>query len=113
MGHSVAVRAIAGVKDALSMTIPVGTGIHRRMVYVELEEGADFKTVEAAIKADPYFVNDETHVIQVPCVDDLNDVGHGVNLVRKEDQQSGSYSSSIGMCCPCFYETAAGMLYND
>ena len=80
MGHSVAVRAIAGVKDALSMTIPVGTGIHRRMVYVELEEGADFKTVEAAIKSDAYFVNDET---QVPCVDDLNDVGHGVNLVRK------------------------------
>ncbi|MBQ0056502.1 MAG: diaminopimelate dehydrogenase [Bacteroidales bacterium] len=83
MGHSVAVRAIAGVRDALSMTIPVGTGIHRRMVYVELEDGADFKTVEAAIKADPYFVNDETHVQQVPCVDDLNDVGHGVNLVRK------------------------------
>ena len=83
MGHSVAVRAIAGVKDALSMTIPVGTGIHRRMVYVELEEGADFKTVEASIKADPYFVNDETHVQQVPCVDKLNDVGHGVNLVRK------------------------------
>ena len=83
MGHSVAVRAIEGVKDALSMTIPTGTGIHRRMVYVELEKGADFKTVEAAVKADPYFVNDETHVKQVPCVDDLNDVGHGVNLVRK------------------------------
>ena len=83
MGHSVAVRAISGVKDALSMTIPVGTGIHRRMVYVELEDGADFKAVEAAIKADPYFVNDETHVQQVPCVDALNDTGHGVNLVRK------------------------------
>ena len=83
MGHSVAVRAIEGVKDALSMTIPVGTGIHRRMVYVELEEGADFKTVEAAIKSDPYFVNDETHVAQVDSVDSLNDVGHGVNLVRK------------------------------
>ena len=83
MGHSVAVRAIAGVRDALSMTIPVGTGIHRRMVYVEPEEGADFKAIEAAIKADPYFVNDETHVQQVDCVDDLNDVGHGVNLVRK------------------------------
>lgn len=83
MGHSVAVRAIEGVKDALSMTIPVGTGIHRRMVYVELEKGADFKTVEAAIKADPYFVNDETHVAQVDSVDSLNDVGHGVNLVRK------------------------------
>ena len=83
MGHSVAVRAIDGVKDALSMTIPTGTGIHRRMVYVELEEGVDFNTVEAAVKNDPYFVNDETHVKQVPCVDDLNDVGHGVNLVRK------------------------------
>ena len=83
MGHSVAVRAIEGVRDALSVTIPVGTGIHRRMVYVELEEGADFAKIEAAVKADPYFVNDETHVKQVPCVDDLNDVGHGVNLVRK------------------------------
>ena len=83
MGHSVAVKAIDGVSDALSVTIPVGTGIHRRMVYVQLEEGADFKTVEAAIKADPYFVNDETHVIQVPDVAALNDVGHGVNLVRK------------------------------
>lgn len=83
MGHSVAVRAIDGVKNALSMTIPVGTGIHRRMVYVELEEGADFAKVEAAIKSDPYFVHDETHVTAVPSVDALNDVGHGVNLVRK------------------------------
>lgn len=83
MGHSVAVKAIDGVRDALSMTIPVGTGIHRRMVYVELEEGADFAAVEAAIKADPYFVHDETHVQQVESVDALNDVGHGVNLVRK------------------------------
>lgn len=83
MGHSVAVKAIAGVRDALSITIPIGTGLHRRMVYVELEEGADFKTVEAAIKKDPYFVNDETHVQQVDNVDALNDVGHGVNLVRK------------------------------
>ena len=33
--------------------------------------------------ADAYFVNDETHVIQVPCVDDVIDMGHGVNLVRK------------------------------
>lgn len=83
MGHSVAVRAIEGVRDALSVTIPLGTGIHRRMVYVELEPGYDFPTIAAAIKADPYFVNDETHVQQVESVDALNDVGHGVNLVRK------------------------------
>ena len=83
MGHTVAVKAIDGVKAALSMTIPVGTGIHRRMVYIELEEGYDFAQVAAAIKADPYFVNDETHVINVPCVDELLDMGHGVNLTRK------------------------------
>ena len=83
MGHSVAAKSIAGVKDALSVTIPIGTGLHRRMVYVELEEGADFAAVDAAIHADPYFSHDETHVTQVSSVDDLNDVGHGVNLVRK------------------------------
>ncbi len=83
MGHSVAVKAIEGVKDALSVTIPLGTGIHRRMVYVELLPGYDFQAVAAQIKADPYFVNDETHIQQVDSVDALNDVGHGVNLVRK------------------------------
>lgn len=83
MGHSVCVRSKEGVKDALSMTIPVGEGIHRRMVYVELEEGASLEEVTKAIKADPYFANDETHVFQVESVDALNDVGHGVNLVRK------------------------------
>ena len=83
MGHTVAVKAIEGVKDALSMTIPVGTGIHRRMVYVELLPGYELEKVAAAIKADPYFSSDETHVMQVDSVDALNDVGHGVNLVRK------------------------------
>ena len=83
MGHSVAARSVEGVKDALSMTIPIGTGLHRRMVYVELEPGADFKKIEAAILADPYFCHDETHVTQVESVAALNDVGHGVNLVRK------------------------------
>lgn len=83
MGHSVAARSIDGVVDALSLTIPIGTGLHRRMVYVQLEEGADFETVSRAIKADPYFASDETHVQQVPSVDALNDVGHGVNMVRK------------------------------
>lgn len=82
MGHTVAARSIKGVKDALSMTIPLGTGIHRRMVYVELEQGADFETVKEAILADDYFVHDETHVIQVPDVQALNNVAHGVHLVR-------------------------------
>lgn len=83
MGHTVAVKAIEGVQAALSMTIPTGTGIHRRMVYIEVKEGYEFEKVAVAIKADAYFVNDETHVIQVPSVDALLDMGHGVNLTRK------------------------------
>lgn len=83
MGHTVAVKAVEGVKAALSMTIPTGTGIHRRMVYIELKEGYDFKEVARNIKNDPYFINDETHVLQVEHVDNLLDMGHGVNLVRK------------------------------
>ncbi|PXV68900.1 diaminopimelate dehydrogenase [Dysgonomonas alginatilytica] len=83
MGHTVAVKAIKGVKAALSMTIPLGTSIHRRMVYIEVEEGHKFADVAAAIKADDYFAHDETHVTQVDCVDSLKDMGHGVNMVRK------------------------------
>jgi diaminopimelate dehydrogenase len=83
MGHTVAVKAIDGVKAALSMTIPTGTGIHRRMVYIEVKEGYDFDQVAKAIKADDYFAHDDTHVMQVNSVDSLLDMGHGVNLVRK------------------------------
>lgn len=83
MGHTVAVKAIPGVKNALSMTIPLGTGIHRRMVYVEIEDGYTYDEVAAAIKNDEYFKHDETHVLQVADVDALKDMGHGVDLVRK------------------------------
>ncbi|MGI6037960.1 MAG: diaminopimelate dehydrogenase [Limnochordia bacterium] len=83
MGHSTVVKGLPGVRDAVSLTIPLGTGVHRRMVYVELEEGADFAQVEDAVKTDPYFVNDETRVFAVENVKELIDVGHGVSLERK------------------------------
>lgn len=83
MGHTVAAKSVPGVVNALSMTIPLGTGIHRRVVYVQLAAGAKIEDVSQKIKADPYFSHDETHVMAVPHVDDLIDVGHGVNLVRK------------------------------
>ena len=83
MGHTVVVKSVAGVRNALSMTIPTGTGVHRRMVYVELEPDAVFSNVEQAIKTDPYFVNDHTIVTQVDDVDALIDMGHGVLMERK------------------------------
>ncbi len=83
MGHTVAVKGIEGVRAALSMTIPLGTGIHRRMVYIELEPGADYAEVAERIKTDPYFVHDETHVMAVEDVNALIDMGHGVQMIRK------------------------------
>lgn len=83
MGHSVAARSKAGVKNAISITIPTGAGVHRRMVYVVLEDGVEFKTVEAAIKADDYFAHDDTKVQAVTDIDALWDMGHGVLMERK------------------------------
>ncbi|MDR2037734.1 MAG: diaminopimelate dehydrogenase [Bacteroidales bacterium] len=83
MGHTVAAKSKKGVKNALSMTIPTGTGVHRRMVYIELEDGVDFSSVENAIKTDAYFASDHTVVTQVDSVDALLDMGHGVLMERK------------------------------
>ena len=83
MGHSVVARSKKGVKNALSMTIPLGEGIHRRMVYVELEDGASLEEVTHELKADDYFAHDELHVFAVKSVDDVKDMGHGVHMTRK------------------------------
>ena len=95
MGHSVAAKAIPGVKNALSMTIPLGTSIHRRMVYVELEDGASFEEVSNLLKNDDYFSHDETHVIQVPYIAELMDMGHGVNITRK-GVSGGTHNQNFG-----------------
>ncbi len=83
MGHSVAVKAIEGVKDALSITIPTGTGIHRRMVYIIIKSGYKLEDVAKDIKNDAYFIKDETHVFQVNDIKELKDMGHGVKMERK------------------------------
>ena len=83
MGHTVCVKSKPGVKNALSMTMPKGDGMHRRMVYVELLPGVSLEEVAKAVKEDPYFASDETHVMAVESVDAVKDMGHGVHMVRK------------------------------
>lgn len=82
MGHTCAVKAINGVKDALSITVPVGMGIHRRLVYVELNGKETIDTVEESIKKDPYFIKDETNVVEVQDISKLISVNHGVLIER-------------------------------
>jgi diaminopimelate dehydrogenase len=82
LGHSVAARAIPGVKDAVSMTLPKGAGQHRRMVYAEIEDGADAETVKAAILSDPYFSRDESYVSVVHNAASHRSASHGVLIER-------------------------------
>lgn len=82
MGHTVAAKAIPGVKDALSMTLPAGKGKHNRHVYIEIEEGYNFEDVKAALLKDEYFAHDYTEVEQVPSVEALQTTDHGVHIER-------------------------------
>ncbi len=83
MGHTCAVKEIAGVEDALVITIPVDTGIHRRMVYIQRYPGTSFEDISSEILQDPYFSNGETFIEDTDNVSELVDVGHGVRINRK------------------------------
>jgi len=82
MGHTVAAKAVQGVKNALSITVPKGSGVHQRKVYVEIEDGFTYGEVEKSIKQDAYFAKDETHVISVDDVDSLINSNHAAHITR-------------------------------
>ncbi|MDR2884680.1 MAG: diaminopimelate dehydrogenase [Deferribacteraceae bacterium] len=85
MGHSVAAKAIKGVKDAVSITIPMGGGRHSRLVYVVLESGETLSAVTERIKADNYFAHDPLQVCEVAdsqALEFVSDASHGVLLER-------------------------------
>lgn len=83
MGHSVVAKSKNGVADALVMTVPTGNGVHRRIVYLQMQEDGDFDEACKEIKSDSYFVNDETHFIRTDSVKDIIDMGQAVNITRK------------------------------
>lgn len=85
MGHSVAARAVAGVRDAVSVTIPIGGGRHSRLVYVLPEEGAGQDDIRRNLAADPYFAHDPLEIRFLGAPEELAasvDNSHGVLLER-------------------------------
>lgn len=62
MGHSAAARAIEGVADAVSLTIPLGGGRHSRLVYILPKDGAGQEAIKAALAAADYFAHDPLEV---------------------------------------------------
>jgi diaminopimelate dehydrogenase len=83
MGHTVAAKAIQGVRDAVSITIPIGEGKHQRDVYIQLEEGEDLQTVQQRIVNDDYFAHDPINVIKVDSVLPYDTHNHGVLIQRQ------------------------------
>lgn len=101
-GHSDAIRRIPGVKDAKQYTVPVKAALdavragkhpelttrdkHTRECFVVLEEGADAKAVETAIKTMPnYFADYDTTVYFVTQEDlerDHKGLAHGGFVIR-------------------------------
>lgn len=85
MGHSVAARAVEGVADAVSITIPLGGGRHARLVYVVLERGQTLDVVRTRLQADNYFAHDPLEVRQCADAQELAfvaDQSHGVLMER-------------------------------
>ena len=92
MGHTVAVKAIEGVKDAVALTLANGRGKQKRKVYVELQAGADPETVAKAIQTDAYFRNEPTEVLFVKKIDKYNTLHHEGDLERTGMQANQRYT---------------------
>ncbi len=100
MGHSAAAKAVAGVSDAVSVTIPAGGDRHARRVYAVLKPCADPAAVEHAILHDGYFEHDETQVVFVDDIAPHKSHAHGVEIVREgfafgEAEQRIAFEMSI------------------
>lgn len=87
MGHSVAARAVKGVADAVSLTIPIGGGRHSRLVYILPENGASQEVIKKNLAADDYFSHDPL---------DIRFVGNEAELAAVADNSHGVLMERIG-----------------
>ena len=93
MGHTAQVKKIAGVKDAVALTLANGRGKHKRKVYIEIEKDADVAEIERQIVSDAYFKNDPTEVIVVKSINKYNTLNHSVSLERTGMQVNQKYEA--------------------
>ena len=91
MGHTVAVKAIPGVKDAIALTLANGRGKQKRRVYVQLDKGADTEAVAKAIQTDNYFRNEPTEVMFVKKIDKYLTLHHEADIERTGMQVNQRY----------------------
>ena len=95
MGHSVAAKSVDGVKDAVSITYPMGKGKHTRKIYAVLEENADEQAVEHAILTDGYFEHDECSVEFPNDISQFLNTEHAVLIENSFENQKMEFSMKI------------------
>jgi diaminopimelate dehydrogenase len=94
--HSAAVAAVRGVKGALAGEYRGENHALQHYVYVELERGAQWAQVQAAIAADPLFAGEAVQVFQVDHLAELEgEDGHGVVLDRRGNAPHGPHQSLL------------------
>ncbi len=94
MGHTVQAKQVAGVKNAVALTLANGRGKQKRRVYIELETDADLKMIEKEILSDPYFSSDPTEIIPVKSIDKYNTLNHSALLERTGMEANQRYEVS-------------------
>lgn len=85
MGHSVAARNIEGVADATSITVPMGSSRHSRLVYIVPQKGSDREEIKKRLAKDAYFSKDPLDIRFLETAEELHTVAdnsHGVLLER-------------------------------
>lgn len=91
MGHTVFVKNIEGVKNAVALTIANGRGKQKRKIYMELLPNADLEQIESTIKNDPYFTGDPVEIEVVKSIDKYNTLHHAGTVERTGMQVNQRY----------------------
>jgi diaminopimelate dehydrogenase len=93
--HTAAAERIRGVKAALATEVRDAQGRMQRYVYVELAPGIQVDDVQAALAADPAFIEEQTLAFAVDSVAALEEEGHGMVLERRGTAPSGAHQTML------------------
>ncbi|GHT39699.1 meso-diaminopimelate D-dehydrogenase [Bacteroidia bacterium] len=95
MGHSVVARGVRGVADAVSVTLPLGMGKHKRLVYVKPDGTQTKEEIYNNMKADDYFAHDPLEIEIVADVSTYKNSGHGGLIEMTEGETKAEFKMTV------------------